>query len=86
MERLFGTDGIRVVANGHPASARMSGSPGRAVVKALGRKMAACTLIGGDARESGGMPGDGLLAEHRETDTAHRRIAKSRETTTEEIG
>lgn len=98
MKRLFGTDGIRGVANEHPVTARMANSLGRAVVKALGVKMGARVLIGRDTRESGGMVGRQfvrysgtenkirVLVEHRDAVTVDHWIAKFRDTITEEIG
>lgn len=62
MAKLFGTDGIRGVANEHPVTARMAELLGRAVVKALGGKTGARVLIGRDTRESGGMLEEGLVA------------------------
>lgn len=62
MKRLFGTDGIRGVANEHPVTACMANRLGRAVVKALGEKNGVRVLIGRDTRESGGMLEDGLVA------------------------
>jgi phosphoglucosamine mutase len=62
MKRLFGTDGIRGVANEHPVTACMANRLGRAVVKALGGKNGVRVLIGRDTRESGGMLEDGLVA------------------------
>ena len=94
MERFFATDGIRVVANEHPVTARTAGSLGRALVKAPGRKMGACTPVGRDTRGSGRkvVRHSGTENEirvpvgHRDTDTAARWAAKFSETTTEEIG
>ena len=98
MKRLFGTDGIRGVANEHPVTACMANKLGRAVVKALGGKNGVRVLIGRDTRESGGMVGRQFVrysgtenkirvpVEHRDAVTADRWIATFSEATTEEIG
>jgi phosphoglucosamine mutase len=56
MERLFGTDGIRGVANQHPLTPEMATKIGRAVVKTFkGRNYRCKVVIGKDTRNSGYM-------------------------------
>jgi phosphoglucosamine mutase len=62
MERLFGTDGIRGVANRHPMTAEMAVAVGRAIAAHFGTCASSRVIIGKDTRISGDMLECGLAA------------------------
>jgi phosphoglucosamine mutase len=62
MERLFGTDGIRGVANQHPMTPEMAVAAGRAIAAYFGAGTSSRVIIGKDTRISGDMLECGLAA------------------------
>jgi phosphoglucosamine mutase len=61
MAQLFGTDGIRGIANRHPMTAEMAVKIGRAIARRFG-KAEQCIVIGRDTRLSGPMLESALTA------------------------
>jgi len=62
MDRLFGTDGIRGVANQYPMTPEMVVRIGRAVAAYLGNANNSAIVIGKDTRISGSMLESGLIS------------------------
>jgi len=62
MDRLFGTDGIRGVANEYPMTPEMALRIGRAVAAYLGTANNSAIIIGKDTRISGSMLESGLIS------------------------
>ncbi len=62
MDRLFGTDGIRGVANEYPMTPEMALRIGRAVAAYLGTAKNSAIIIGKDTRISGSMLESGLIS------------------------
>jgi phosphoglucosamine mutase len=62
MEKLFGTDGIRGVANHHPMTPEMAVAVGRAIAAFFGTGASSRVIIGKDTRISGDMLECGLAA------------------------
>ncbi|HEX7588969.1 MAG TPA: phosphoglucosamine mutase, partial [Anaerolineae bacterium] len=62
MEKLFGTDGIRGVANEWPLTPQFITRLGEAIGQVLGRREHARALIGRDTRQSGAMIENALAA------------------------